>query len=125
MNYLPDRPALLLSSPLMSYTPTRQENTNLFAERAHEIVEQEIDRASRHAFGTFLAANGFASATIEAWCGWADKKTMQRYLHYRPGGTELEMLNAAIRRDQERKVLDRPPPAGVSIGTQEAADSEV
>jgi hypothetical protein len=29
----------------MPYTPTRQENTNLFAERAHEIVEQEIDRA--------------------------------------------------------------------------------
>jgi integrase len=62
----------------------------------------------RHAFGTFLAANGFASATIEEWCGWADKKTMKRYLHYRPGGTELEMLNAAIRRDQERNVQDRP-----------------
>ncbi|MBS1881924.1 MAG: site-specific integrase [Actinobacteria bacterium] len=79
----------------------------------------------RHAFGTFLAANGFASATIEAWCGWADKKTMQRYLHYRPGGTELEMLNAAIRRDQERNALDRPFPVAASIGTQEAADSEV
>jgi integrase len=62
----------------------------------------------RHAFGTFLAANGFASATIEAWCGWADKKTMQRYLHYRPGGTELEMLNQAINRDRERNAQERP-----------------
>lgn len=62
----------------------------------------------RHAFGTFLAANGFASATIEEWCGWADKKTMKRYLHYRPGGSELEALNAAIRRDQERNVQERP-----------------
>jgi integrase len=62
----------------------------------------------RHAFGTFLAANGFASALIEEWCGWADKKTMKRYLHYRPGGSELEQLNAAIQRDQERNVQDRP-----------------
>jgi integrase len=68
----------------------------------------------RHAFGTFLAANGFASATIEEWCGWADKKTMKRYLHYRPGGTELEMLNAAIRRDQERS--NRIPSPGVEGG---------
>jgi integrase len=63
----------------------------------------------RHAFGTFLAAYGFASATIEEWCGWADKKTMQRYLHFRPGGTELAMLNDAIRRDRERHAQDPPP----------------
>ncbi len=68
----------------------------------------------RHAFGTFLAANGFASATIEAWCGWADKKTMQRYLHYRPGGTELEMLNVAIKRDQERNAVDPSPTVEVA-----------
>jgi integrase len=34
----------------------------------------------RHAFGTFLAANGFPAPTIEEWCGWADAKTMKRYL---------------------------------------------
>lgn len=66
----------------------------------------------RHAFATFLVANGFASTIIEAWCGWADKKPMQRYLHYRPGRTELEMLTAAIRRDQERNVLVRSPTLG-------------
>jgi hypothetical protein len=39
---------------------------------------------------------------------------MKRYLHYRPGGTELEMLNAAIKRDQERsKQVDSP---GVDAG---------
>jgi hypothetical protein len=50
---------------------------------------------------------------------------MQRYLHYRPGGTELELLNAAIRRDQERNVQGGPLPVAVSAGSQKAADSEV
>lgn len=68
----------------------------------------------RHAFGTFLAANGFASATIEEWCGWADRKTMKRYLHYRPGGSELAMLNQAVKRDRERNVQDRPLTVSVS-----------
>lgn len=49
---------------------------------------------------------------------------MKRYLHYRPGGTELEMLNAAIRRDQERNVQGRPLTVAASVGTQEAVDSE-
>lgn len=70
----------------------------------------------RHAFGTFLAANGFQAPTIEEWCGWADAKTMKRYLHYRPGGTELEALNAAIRRDRERNVQDRPPTVDAVVG---------
>jgi integrase len=79
----------------------------------------------RHAFGTFLAANGFASATIESWCGWADKKTMQRYLHYRPGGSELEALNAAIRRDQESNVQDRPLTVDAIVNAAETAPADV
>lgn len=38
---------------------------------------------------------GIPSYIIEKWCGWADKETMDIYLHYAPAGFELDLLNAA------------------------------
>jgi hypothetical protein len=49
---------------------------------------------------------------------------MRRYLHYRPGGTELEMLNAAIQRDQERNVQDRPLTVETITGVRQRVESE-
>jgi integrase len=49
----------------------------------------------RHAFGTWCAMRGIPSYIIEKWCGWADKETMDIYLHYAPAGFELDLLNAA------------------------------
>lgn len=70
----------------------------------------------RHAFGTFLAESGIPGSTREKWCGWADKKTMAIYDHYTPGGFELDQLNAAIQRDQERRAGERPLTVETIVG---------
>jgi integrase len=44
----------------------------------------------RHAFGTWRAMRGVPGYILEQWCGWADRKSMNIYLHYAPAGFELD-----------------------------------
>lgn len=56
----------------------------------------------RHAWCTWCISNGMPPALVMKWGGWEDSKTMAIYEHWRPAGFEVDMLNAAIERENAR-----------------------
>jgi integrase len=54
---------------------------------------------TRHAWASWCLSNGMPPTAVMRWGGWEDARTMSVYEHFIPSGFEVELLDAAVRRE--------------------------